>query len=104
MDDLCRQIEDLIERKEQDTSNHAALEEKLSKAQLEKAKADSKYFSAMRLKEASEAERKQMDVALSSHVRNVQKLDAQARDLKGQIVRSNREPPRFQSFDIFLPS
>ncbi|PCH43601.1 BRE1-domain-containing protein [Wolfiporia cocos MD-104 SS10] len=62
-----------------------SVEERLTKSQLDKAKSDNKYFAAMRDKEASETERKNVARNLEKQAKVVEKLHEAEDSLRAQI-------------------
>ncbi|KAJ3553638.1 hypothetical protein NM688_g3503 [Phlebia brevispora] len=69
----------------------AGMEEKVSKTGLEKAKADNKYYAAMRDKEASDAERKAISRAYDKQTQVVEKLLASEKTLILRVADLERE-------------
>ncbi|KAG8920677.1 E3 ubiquitin-protein ligase bre1, partial [Tulasnella sp. 417] len=86
MDDLCRQIEDLIATKEKEAANIAALEAKINKAVVEKSKADNKYYAAMRQKDTIEAERNSLATHRERQATRIEQMQAQEQSLRQQVL------------------
>lgn len=86
MDDLCRQIEDLIATKEKEAGNIAALEAKINKAVVEKSKADNKYYAAMRQKDTIEAERNSLATHRERQATRIEQMQALEQSLRQQVL------------------
>ncbi|KAG8986046.1 Allantoicase, partial [Tulasnella sp. 427] len=86
MDDLCRQIEDLIGAKENEAVNVAMLEAKVNKAVVEKSKADNKFFAAMRLKDSIEAERNSLATHRDRQAARIEQMQALEQTLRQQVL------------------
>ncbi|KAG9043568.1 E3 ubiquitin-protein ligase bre1 [Tulasnella sp. UAMH 9824] len=86
MDDLCRQIEDLIGTKEKEAANIAALEAKINKAVVEKSKADNKYYAAMRQKDTIEAERNSLATHRERQATRIEQMQALEQSLRQQVL------------------
>ncbi|KAG8900343.1 hypothetical protein FRC00_013353 [Tulasnella sp. 408] len=86
MDDLCRQIEDLIGTKEKEAANIASLEAKINKAVVEKSKADNKYYAAMRQKDTIEAERNSLATHRERQATRIEQMQALEQSLRQQVL------------------
>ncbi|KIY74431.1 hypothetical protein CYLTODRAFT_484742 [Cylindrobasidium torrendii FP15055 ss-10] len=83
-EELERQVSDKV-------SDLEEMEDKLSKCNLDRAKAENKWYQAMREKEASDAEQKSIQRLMEKQDRLIQRLKEDEANLKKQLVNLEQE-------------
>ncbi|KAL7409085.1 BRE1 E3 ubiquitin ligase-domain-containing protein [Mrakia frigida] len=88
---LSKSWEDVANQANSKVLNLKEMEEKVSKLATEKAKADNKYFAAMRTKEAVEVERKVAQRNVEKQIKVLEKLSESERNLTTQLSLQEKE-------------